>query len=146
VVLKLCCLRKETVPDAPAHVGAALVGTGRSRRPSGRNTGPTCRPMSTTEPQRSPERQLEGKRCLLAPSPRWRTTCHGGVPVPTTLWPNKVIEIAGEQNGLTVNPTAQWVEAGKDRGALAMCARTLRRHSERGHRRVTTPSTRALTK
>jgi hypothetical protein len=78
--------------------------------------------MSTVGPQRSPERWLEGKRCLLAPSPRWRTARHGGAPVLTTLRPNEVIEIVGEQKGLTVNPAAQWVEVGKHRGALATCA------------------------
>jgi hypothetical protein len=104
---KLCCLHKEPVPDAPTRADAALAGTGRSRRPSGRNTGAMRRPMSTAEPQESPEQRLEGKRCLLAPSPRWWTTRHGGVPIPMTLRPNEVIEIAGEQNGLTVNPAAQ---------------------------------------
>jgi hypothetical protein len=146
VVPKLCCLRKEPVPDAPMRAGVAPTGTGRSRRPSGRNTGLTCRPVSTVEPQRSPERRLERKRCLLAPSPRWWTTHHGGVPVPMTQRPNEVIEITGEQNGITMNPVTQWVEAGKDRGALATCAHTLRRRSERRHRRVTTPSTSALAK
>jgi hypothetical protein len=69
--------------------------------------------MSTAEPKRSPERRLEGRRCLLVPYPCWRTTRYGDAPVSTTLRPSEVIDVTGEQKGLTANPAAQLVERGK---------------------------------
>jgi hypothetical protein len=63
------------------------------------------RPMSTVEPQQSPERRLKGRRCLPIPCPRWLTTRHGGAPVPTTLRPSEAIEVAGEQKGTHREPS-----------------------------------------
>ena len=60
-----------------------------------------------------------------------QTNFHSGAFVLMSLRANEMTEIAREQKGLTTRPAAQLVEEGKVERALAMCAYTARRCSER---------------
>jgi hypothetical protein len=111
--LKVPYLHNRAVLGGPAHDEAAPAGTACPHRPTEQSTGLTSRSMSTVEPKQSPELWLKGRRCLLIPCPHWRTTRHGGVPIPTTLRPSESVVIAREKKELTTKPSVQLVEPGK---------------------------------
>ena len=76
-------------------------------------------------------RDLERHYSIADHGDGWVSVFHVcGEDVPTNLKTHETIEVAGKQKGLTMKPAAPPVEMGKDRGNLAMCARTARRRSK----------------
>jgi hypothetical protein len=97
-----------------------------------RGTDQTTRSTSIQEHNRNPRRGVEVKRWLQTSSPRWQTTCHGGVSIPASLRASEIEETAGKQEWLTMGTAVQPVEVEEDRGTPATCARTTQRRSEHG--------------
>jgi len=58
------------------------------------------------------------------------TFCIGDKAVPMNLKTHETIAVARKQKGLTTKPAMPPIETKKDRGSLAMCARTTRWRSE----------------
>lgn len=75
-------LRLGEVPDAPAHVGAALTGTGWLRRPTENPYGAPRGPILTYDPYTSAARQLKVTRRARAMPRQCVAIYDGGATIP----------------------------------------------------------------